>query len=154
MRAASALLLGALALAGCGRDAASAEDAWPELETAVQRAAQSGEPVELVDAVGDRRWDRLYVFGPYTPRTEINRRLGFGWDGTTAIENQDAVQLLLLVDGKRVTRAVDLPRGRADFSCLAGAPVKRKDELVVDQAAGKVPVVRATRRPCPATNRP
>ena len=154
MRAVVGLALGALALGGCGRDAVRAEDAWPELETAVQSSAQTGKPLEPVDSVGDRRWDRLYVFGPYTPRAEINRQIGFEWKGTSAIDSQDAVQLLLLVDGKRVTRAVDLPRGRADFSCLAGAPVKRKDELVVDQAAGKVPVVRATRRSCPATNRP
>jgi len=142
------LALGALALGGCGRDAASAEDAWPELEAAVQRSAQTGEPLEPVDSVGDRRWDRLYVFGPYTPRTEIDRRIGFEWKGTTAIENQDAVQLLLLVDGKRVTRAVDLPRGRADFSCLVSVPVKRKDRLRVTRKPGKVPVVTAAGRPC------
>ncbi len=148
MRAVPALLLGALALAGCGRDAASAESAWPELETAVQRAAQSGEPLKLSDSVDDRRWDRLFVFGPYTPRTEIDRRLGFEWKGTTAIENQDAVQLLLLVDGKRVTRAVDLPRGRADLGCLAGPPVGRRTELRVSSNQGKVPVVTTPGRPC------
>jgi len=148
------LLLGALALAGCGRDAASAEDAWPELETAVQSAAQSGEPVEVVDAVGDRRWDRLHVFGPYTSRAEINRTIGFDWHGTTAIENQDAVQLVLLVDGKRVARAVDLPRGRADFGCLEGAPVKRKDKLRVSRKRGKVAVVTAAGRACRTPGRP
>jgi len=154
VRAVVAFLLGALALGGCGRDAVGAEEAWPELETAVQRSAESGEPLEPVESVGDRRWDRLYVFGPYTPRTEIERRIGFEWKGATAIESQDAVQLLLLVDGKRVARAVDLPRGRADFGCLEGAPVKRKDKLRVSREPGKVAVVTTAGRACRTPGRP
>ena len=154
MRAVVGLALGALALGGCGRDAVRAEDAWPELETAVQSSAQTGKPLEPVDSVGDRRWDRLYVFGPYTPRAEINRQIGFEWKGTSAIDSQDAVQLLLLVDGKRVARAVDLPRGRADFGCLAGAPVKRKDKLRVTRKPGKVAVVTAAGRACRTPGKP
>ena len=88
------------------------------------------------------------MFGPYTRRDQIERAIGFKWRGATAIENQDAVQLLLLVDGNRVTRAVDLPRGRADFGCLATRPVRRKDRLVVEREPGKVPVVTLVGQRC------
>ena len=139
-----AYALAALALAGCGRDAVDAAQSWPELEAALGAAATRGEPLEPVDLLGTRRWDRLYVFGPYTRREEIDRTIGFKWRGASAIEIQDAVQLLLLVDGNRVARAVDLPRGKADFGCLAKRPVKRKDRLVVKREPGKVPVVSLT----------
>ena len=143
-----AIVLAVFALAGCARDAVDAEQSWPELERAVNEAAATGRAIEPVEALGTRRWDRLYVFGPYTPRDEIERRIGFKWRGATAIENQDAVQLLLAVDGNRVTRAVDLPRGKADFGCLAERPVRRKDRLVVRREPGKVPVVTVTGQRC------
>jgi len=142
------VVLCATALAACSRDAVDAEQSWPELERAVNDAAATGRAIEPVEALGTRRWDRLYVFGPYTPRSAIDRRIGFKWRGATAIETQDAVQLLLAVDGNRVTRAVDLPRGTADFGCLAERTVRRKDRLVVRREPGKVPVVTLTGQRC------
>ena len=89
------------------------------------------------------------MFGPYTRREEIDRRIGFKWRGATAIEIQDAVQLLLLVDGNRVTRAVDLPRGKADFGCLAAAAGAAQGPAAwCSREPGKVPVVTLVGQRC------
>jgi hypothetical protein len=50
-------------------------------------------------------WERVYVFGPYTPHDQIHTSLGFHWSevGRTTIDSNEGVNLVVFVhDGKVV----------------------------------------------------
>jgi hypothetical protein len=49
-------------------------------------------------------WDRVFVFGPYTPHSSIHARLGFPWSGVsrTTIEWNEGVNLVVFIRGTRV----------------------------------------------------
>jgi len=57
-------------------------------------------------------WDRVYVFGPYTPHDRIHSSLGFRWVGVTSttIEWNEGVNLVVFVRGAEVAHWFEHPR--------------------------------------------
>jgi hypothetical protein len=49
-------------------------------------------------------WDRVYVFGPYTPHERIHASLGFHWEGVrdTTVGWNDGVNLVVFIQGAEV----------------------------------------------------
>ena len=49
-------------------------------------------------------WDRVYVFGPYTPHERVYETLGFRWGdiGRTSIERNECVNLVVFVRDREV----------------------------------------------------
>jgi hypothetical protein len=60
-------------------------------------------------------WDRVLIVAQGTPRAAISRRLGYEWKGIVGI---DAGDLLIFLDGSRVSRFADYRGGGA----FAGIP--------------------------------
>lgn len=79
------------------------------------RAAAGGE-LDLAE-VADFEWDKVYLFGPYTPRQYVGEALGFEWPslGGSDIESSDGVTLVVFVKDGRVVKSFDHPRHRGDF---------------------------------------
>jgi hypothetical protein len=65
-------------------------------------------------------WDRVHIFGPYTPHRVIEDRLGFPWPKVrqTTIEHSDRVNLVVFVRGRAVTCWFEHPRGRGELEPL------------------------------------
>ncbi len=65
-------------------------------------------------------WDRLYIFGPYTPPQNIHSCLGFRWQGVrwTSIEDSDGVNLVVFVRSGEVVHWFEYPRGRVELGYL------------------------------------
>ena len=80
----------------------------------------SGTLVRLA-SLTDFSWERLHVFGPYTPQTHIDRELGFSWPeaARTGIAEDDSIALLVFVSGGAVVRYVAHPRQEGDFAEVA-----------------------------------
>jgi hypothetical protein len=57
-------------------------------------------------------WDRVYVFGPYTPQGAIDASLGFHWEGagSSAINGHKGQNLVVFVRAGEVVYWFDHPR--------------------------------------------
>jgi hypothetical protein len=106
----------ALSLTACGprERPPPAEELHAELRRAVGRG--TGTAVSLAD-IAPGSWRRVYIFGPYTPVSEIRACLGVLWARPLArgIQNRDDVNLLIFEYPGHAHRSVAVPRGAADF---------------------------------------
>jgi len=62
-------------------------------------------------------WEQLYIFGPYTTRSELDSMVGRSWRNncSTHIENSDGITLLVFINDGVVVHCLDYPRGENDF---------------------------------------
>jgi len=83
------------------------------LATALADRAQLGPGTEVNFAdVAPFDWDRVYIFGPYTPQQHVDACLGFHWPGfrRTSINESKGRNLVVFVRGKQVVRWFEQPR--------------------------------------------
>jgi hypothetical protein len=95
----------------------------PSVSAVLSKQMQRG-PGSTVDLaeVATFAWDRVYVFGPYTPHSHIHASLGFHWpwvSGTT-VEWNEAVNLVVFVRGAKVVDWFEHPRSE-ELEGLAGS---------------------------------
>jgi hypothetical protein len=66
-------------------------------------------------------WDRLYIFGPYTPPEEIDACLGFHWSEywRTSIRGNKGHNLVMFVREGRVVHWFEHPRNCGELEELA-----------------------------------
>jgi hypothetical protein len=120
--------------AGCGSFGDGIGGSMTELEAAVERSGDTGTSFRLT-SVTDFEWDRVHVFGPYTPPAQIDRALGFHWDDAENSEARetDGITLVAFVRDRKVIRAFDQARGPAFLDCL-GRRVLKRNGLTPDDA--------------------
>ena len=79
---------------------------------------QSGR-ITIIDMVSltNFAWDRLYLFGPYTPATYLDDRLGPAWRAkcSTQVEYSEGYTLLAFTRSGSVVHCLDYPRAN-DFN--------------------------------------
>jgi hypothetical protein len=90
------------------------------IERSAQIASTSTNPVITVSALTDFQWDKLFIFGPYTPVQKIHTQLGFKWADAekTHIDSSDTFYLLVFEKDGKVNRHFKLPRTVGDFQTL------------------------------------
>jgi hypothetical protein len=90
------------------------------IERSARAAAATTNPTVTISAVTDFAWDKLFIFGPYTPVDRIHAQLGFKWSEAekTHIDSSDTFYLLVFVKSSNVVRHVKLPRTVGDFQGL------------------------------------
>ncbi|HEY0971576.1 MAG TPA: hypothetical protein VGE02_11470 [Gemmatimonadales bacterium] len=121
LRLAAALLVVAASVVACFRDADEA--VWARGEAVgrlvVERLTEN-EKLRQVDLaqLAPFRWDRLYVFGPYTPARVVTDSLGHPWPGAEAsrIAQVDTANLIVFTAGDEVIAATMHPRRYGDFT--------------------------------------
>jgi hypothetical protein len=77
-------------------------------------------------------WDRLHIFGPYTPADEIERKLKFSWDGAQAASRvlaDDGYSLLAFARKASVTRYLYFHRPSGDFTAVYGESFTPADAI-------------------------
>jgi len=91
-----------------------------KLERSALAVVGSAEPTVTVSAATDFQWDKLYVFGPYTPVEKIHAQLGYHWSeaGKTAIQASDTFYLLVFMKNGQVISHYKFPRTIGDFHNL------------------------------------
>lgn len=82
--------------------------------------------------ITDFQWDELYIFGPYTPGSEIENTLGFSWPPafTCGIDKYDGHCLLVFVGNNEVTRYYMYPRNYGDFSQVDSDKIYTLDSAI------------------------
>ena len=70
-----------------------------KLRSAIQGASKNNAFTFTMDSVTDFTWDALFIFGPYTPVSEIEKALGFSWPPAkkSGIESNDTFCLLVFI---------------------------------------------------------
>lgn len=111
-------LCGAIAAAFCGWLIVRSNAVSRALSEQVRRGP--GTTVDFAE-VAPFAWDRLYVFGPYTPHQRIHDSLGFRWPGirATTIEYSEGVNLVVFVRSGEVVYWFEHPRNQGELLELA-----------------------------------
>ena len=78
-------------------------------------------PGTIVDlaAITPANWTRVHVLNPYTPPAEVDSLLGFHWPEfqQEGLKERDDINLLVFVNGSRITDHLAFSRGLGDFCC-------------------------------------
>src|SRR5436305_1523664 len=109
-----ALLLGVFGIACC----VTAYNWWSGMPSMEVSRALAGEirrgPGTIVDfaQIAPFPWDRVFVFGPYTPKERIDESLGFRWHGLSksGVDTSDGIQLVVFVWNQSVCCWFDYTR--------------------------------------------
>jgi len=87
-------------------------------------------------------WDRLYVFGPYTPLSELESTVGRSWRNIcfTHIDVLENYALLVFAKDRKVVHCLEYPTHTYDFSSLANysAGLSAQEALFVLDESGSV----------------
>ena len=107
---------------------------------------KSGE-MSVIDlsSVATFSWDKLYIFGPYTPSEIVNKSLGTIWPEywDRSIESNEAIILLVFTDKGKVVQYLEYPRGpQCDFTGAQNLDGFNRDDakFVVDDRERCVPL--------------
>ena len=79
----------------------------------IKKTNQSKEEASILDfnELCDFRWDKVYVFGPETTRSEVNEKLGFNWSEAKAkgIGKDKKDNFIVFVENNQVTQYLKIP---------------------------------------------
>jgi hypothetical protein len=78
-------------------------------------------PVIDLTECTDFKWDRLFIFGPYTTARTINKNINTFWLGAyfSRIDSDESITLLIFMNKGRVVQYVEFSRDKVDFSTVA-----------------------------------
>ncbi|MCO7125335.1 hypothetical protein NIE88_06090 [Sporolactobacillus shoreicorticis] len=79
-----------------------------ELEKKVSSLVEHKKSIDI-NSYTTFKWDRAYLFGPYTSQEYINKELGFKFKDPSDLAFQDDVYLLVFVKDKQVIQFIELP---------------------------------------------
>ena len=128
--------LGALTLIGaCTRDAESAR--WARGEAVGRLVAELLQQKDSVQSINlaelaPFRWDRLYIFAPYTSSSAVEEALGEPWSGAerSGIARVDTAALLVFLAGDDIVAATMHPREYGDFVPVAGTSARSQSQAL------------------------
>jgi hypothetical protein len=99
-----------------GRD--NAEKVKKRLADSVARKRGSKEEVTIkLKDLTDFKWDRVYIFPPYTALETIDSDLSFVWPRARSvhIDDRDDINLIIFTDNRQVVAHVEHPRSLGDL---------------------------------------
>jgi len=133
---ATLLLLGLIT--GCSQSDELADGFIRDLGK-VNEALKSDQVLRM-DTVNKGEWDRMFVFSPYTALSEIEAALK--QKAAPAIENfrleeRDDINLIVFLNGDKITIVAAVPRSVADFSISKDIqPISRSASVFKNTGAG------------------
>jgi hypothetical protein len=93
----------------------NAEKVRRRLADSVARKRSSNEEVTVkIKDLTDFKWDKVYIFPPYTGLETIDNDLGFVWPQARSIRTdyRDDINLIVFTDNKQVVAYVEHPRSQ------------------------------------------
>jgi len=89
-----------------------------KLAAEVEKKRSSDNVVEIrFSDLADFKWDRVYIFTPYTPTKRIDEDLGYVWQPARSIDIsvRDDINLLIFTNTGKVVFYVEHPRNLGDL---------------------------------------
>jgi PBP1b-binding outer membrane lipoprotein LpoB len=102
-----------------------------ELENEINKilANESEEEFNL-NKIAKFNWDKAYIFTPYTTIDEVQKTLGFKYNGSLRIDYADHANLLIFTKNKKVVQIAEISREYADISSENNEFVEVKNPVV------------------------
>lgn len=94
------------------------EYAFQNIEEKIKTPINSEELEEInISKLTPFKWNKLFIFKPYTPIDSINDKLGFVWEGAekSHINQDDNFNLLVFTEKNKVIHYIKWPREKGDF---------------------------------------
>jgi hypothetical protein len=112
-------LVGIVVLAGL-TVYAKPDDFIKSFERSAQATVGNTNSTLNISAVTDFQWDKLFIFGPYTPLEKIYMQLGYKWTEAekTHIDSSDTFYTIVFVKNGKVIRYYNLSRTIGDFQSI------------------------------------
>lgn len=123
-----------------------------EIEAAARGAAADGRPFAMTDAIQNRMWDTLHVFGPYVSRQHIEQQIGGTNSRLPEVSSlYDGRQLIVFARDGRPIFHIEMSRCFPDFvsggrTLEAGVPRKDARFVLTDRGDGECLVATLTRK--------
>jgi hypothetical protein len=91
-----------------------------DLEVAVNQLEKGEVSYVDISKIARFDWDKLYIFGAYTPESYIDSILGIWWPWAirTTIDTNDSITLLVFTRHGRVVHYLNYEIGKGNFSTL------------------------------------
>lgn len=102
------------------------------LASAIEQASQTKPALLVIASVTDYAWDKMFIFGPYTPEATIQKSLGSPWEGArkSGIESNDSFCLLVFMHNGKVIQSGSFSRASGDFAGLSSTNALSPSEAV------------------------
>jgi hypothetical protein len=107
---------------GCSAEHTSKNEMIDTLKQEIERKQKSGDTLNMMEIISSD-WDRMYVFGPYTPESKIQEVLGFELKENFRIDERDDINLLVFVKDNNVIQLIYFPRSFGDFTSADYLPI-------------------------------
>lgn len=86
-------------------------------ENALSSTVKNQQNKEIeIHSIADFKWDKAYLFPPYTPQESIERKLGIEFDDPSNISSRDDIHLFVFLHEGKVVRYAEIKRQKADFT--------------------------------------
>ncbi|UTE76628.1 hypothetical protein [Rossellomorea sp. KS-H15a] len=69
-----------------------------------------------IHSIADFKWDKAYLFPPYTSQESIEKKLKVEYEDSNNISNRDDIYLLVFLHEGRVVQYTEINRQKADFT--------------------------------------
>ncbi len=69
-----------------------------------------------VNSIADFKWDKAYLFEPYSPEEHIEKQLGVEYDDPSHISSRDDIYLLVFLKEGKVVQYAEMNRQKGYFS--------------------------------------
>lgn len=136
------VLLFGLFLSSCSGDENMTQES--EIRNSIEKIIEDAKKLERdmkfnLEGLHVVMWDKLYIFAPYTPANDIEKKIG-DVNATVKkinIEARDDINLLVFMLQSKVIGVVPYPRQKVDFSRIAsGTPIfKEKSFFEIIESA-------------------
>jgi hypothetical protein len=69
-----------------------------------------------VNSIVDFKWDKAYLFEPYSTEEQFEKQLGVEYEDPSHISSRDDIYLLVFLHEGKVVQYAEIDRQRGDFS--------------------------------------
>lgn len=69
-----------------------------------------------VNSITEFKWDKAYLFEPYSPEEHIEKQLGVEYEDPSNISSRDDIYLLVFLHEGKVVQYAEIYRQKADFT--------------------------------------
>ncbi|WP_257141001.1 hypothetical protein [Bacillus sp. AFS015802] len=69
-----------------------------------------------VNSIADFKWDKAYLFEPYSPEEHIEKQLGVEYEDRSNISSRDDIYLLVFLNEGKAVQYAEINRQKGDFT--------------------------------------
>jgi hypothetical protein len=108
------LFLLSFVIAGCSNNDVVHNETF---ENALFSLVENQQNKEIeIHSIADFKWDKAYLFQPYTTQANIEKKLGVEYKDPSNINSSDDIYLLVFLNEGKVVQYAEINRRRGEFS--------------------------------------